>query len=97
MVILKTSDGVNWLPQSTGENGVLTRVFFADALNGWMSESQGQIYAPQDGGDNWQQQSSGISGHDILGFSFVNSTTGWFVGGAGTPLISKTTSGGFAP
>jgi len=97
-LILKTTDGgATWTTLSNGKNGWLNAIYFVDALNGWAGDFDGSIYATQNGGTTWVQQSSSVSDPlEIRAFSFVNTTIGWAAGG-GTGAILKTTSGGFGP
>jgi photosystem II stability/assembly factor-like uncharacterized protein len=98
-IIRKTTNGgATWVTLSNGENGWLNTIFFTDALNGWTGGPNGMIFATQDGGTTWTRQSSSVGGpHSINGFSFINATTGWAVGGAGEGTILKTDTGGVGP
>ncbi len=67
-----------------------------DGQHGWVVGYGGVIYATTDGGQSWQQQSSGTN-RKLYRVHFVNSLTGWITGGwqdGSSFLVLKTTDGG---
>ncbi len=97
--ILKTTNGgTNWITQTSGTTMSLASLYFVDANTGWVCGDQGKIFKTTNGGANWIAQPTGLSSYDMLwSIKFVNSTTGWAVGGSFinmTCSILKTTNGG---
>jgi len=73
--------------------GTYNDVWFANADTGWVAcllsdGVTGAMLYTSNGGTNWVQQYSGLSGNDIC---FVNSETGWVLCGSS---VLKTTTGG---
>jgi len=66
-------------------------IAFVDANTGWMVGNGGMIYFTSDGGENWTEQSSGIT-KDIVKVFFNDASTGWGTTLDGT--ILRTTDGG---
>ena len=52
---------------------------------------ESRFFATEDGGETWMRQEIGLT-TDLFALTFVDSTTGWAVGGAGT--ILRTVDGG---
>ena len=69
----------------------LSVFFLEDGQSGWAVGWSGTILHTTDGGQNWQNQSSGTS-KSLLSVHFANSQNGWAVGWSGT--ILHTTDGG---
>jgi photosystem II stability/assembly factor-like uncharacterized protein len=86
---IKTTNGGNsWINMQTN---IATPMFqFIDVNTGWAAGS-GLIYKTTNGGLNWYSQVD-IGLANIQCMQFINSQTGWMVGGDG--LIIKTTNGG---
>ncbi len=59
--------------------GTLAPVQFVDANNGWLVASS-RIQHTTNGGNTWQEQTTG-SPTTLYGGQFLNTTTGWVVGG----------------
>jgi len=89
--ILNTNDGgINWIPSNTS-SGSYSFIFFTDFNNGWHVGPSNQIYYTSNSGESWTIQSiPPLPLIDFYSCYFVDSLTGWAVGGA----IYKTTSGG---
>ena len=92
-IILSTTNGGATWNTHVLDNVNLQEVCFTDALNGWVTTSSGGIiYATQNGGVTWEKLITPLSNQlSSYGIFFVDSTTGWLVGGNG---ILKTTTGG---
>jgi photosystem II stability/assembly factor-like uncharacterized protein len=95
--ILKTTDAGNtWESKNSGTTINLRDLFFADANTGWVGggpwgsqPGTGTILKTTDQGVTWD---SLTLENTINGLCFVDTDTGWGVGGSGT--IIKTTDGG---
>ena len=73
---------------------VLKSVYFANDRQGWAVGSKGIILATQDGGKNWNEQTSN-SIAELLSAHFVNAQQGWLVGiVGGTSLATIVRNGG---
>lgn len=95
-VILKTVDGgQNWVRQTApaGVDTYFRGVCFVDSLEGWIAGFAGTIIHTADGGSSWDVQDSGTS-CGLCCVDFVNSETGWVVGGGGIPLWFAGPGGG---
>jgi photosystem II stability/assembly factor-like uncharacterized protein len=66
-------------------------VDFADARRGWVVGSRGIVYATDDGGRTWREQTSGV-GTELRDVKFTNAREGWAVGADG--LVLRTRDGG---
>jgi photosystem II stability/assembly factor-like uncharacterized protein len=95
-VILKTTDGGNtWGRQNGSIRDSFRSIYFTDSLNGWAGTETGAMYVTQDGGATWSKQSS--RSNSIRDIKFIDTTTGWSVGGEYAPQVLKSISGGFGP
>jgi photosystem II stability/assembly factor-like uncharacterized protein len=96
-----TNGGTNWFTQTSGQPfGAFNRVFFVDALTGWIVGDQ--VYANTiilktiDGGNTWTMQAGGTN-RIFYSCHFLDANTGWAVGMSTTTysaLVVKTTDGG---
>ncbi|MCK5765532.1 MAG: T9SS type A sorting domain-containing protein [Bacteroidales bacterium] len=96
--IVGTTNGGDWeqIPFPAYASVSLQGVYFVSPDSGWVVGNGGVIYATSDGGQSWQQQSSGTS-RKLYRVHFVNSLTGWITGGwqdGSSFLVLKTTDGG---
>ena len=66
-------------------------ISFSSPTEGWMVGSYGSIQHTTDGGQNWEDQNSGID-NNLKAIVFVNQTTGWIAGQEG--VILHTNDGG---
>lgn len=66
-------------------------IYFVNTSVGWMVGAKGYIYKTADGGDNWIEQSSGVT-ENLSKVFFINENIGWVGTLAGAVL--KTTDGG---
>lgn len=97
--------GFTWTNIYYGGNITIESVYFVDSMNGWIAERFGEVYVTQDGGNTWEKQLSslsdhGMSGSRLLDIQFTDLANGFFVGrtaSTDTPMIFKSTTGGFAP
>lgn len=88
--ILKTTDsGKNWDIQT--KNATLYAVSFSDNNIGTAVGDWGTIIRTSDGGETWEEQSSGVATH-LRGVYFSDANTGTTVGLTGR--ILRTTNGG---
>ncbi|MBZ0200535.1 MAG: T9SS type A sorting domain-containing protein [Ignavibacteriaceae bacterium] len=72
---------------------IMRDITFIDVNTGWMVGNDGIIYFTSDGGQNWTEQSSGIT-EDIVKTFFVDASYGWCTTLNG--IILKTTDGGIS-
>lgn len=94
--VWKTTDGAqNWTRYEARPPEVtawLTDIVFVDALQGWVSGSQGFLTKTTDGGRTWTEMSSGTT-RLIPEMYFAGASHGWYV--ARSPgTIAATTDGG---
>jgi photosystem II stability/assembly factor-like uncharacterized protein len=102
-IVRRTSDaGSSWTTQTTGEATRLFDVEFVDSLHGWavghsgfpfgQHTLYGRILHTSDGGENWESQ---INEMNIYFYDacFVDSLTGWVVGGLVGPFGSGELNG----
>lgn len=84
---LSKDNGQTWTKVFTATDynnysyGPMSVVGFADAKNGFMTDSGGKSYATKDGGLTWEVKSVGFSGARSI--QFVNKQAGWLVGNDG--------------
>jgi photosystem II stability/assembly factor-like uncharacterized protein len=89
-VVRHTTDGgTTWQTVNLGYN-YKYHVDFPDPIHGCIVGWDGEILVTNDGGATWQPKASGTS-KDFYGVEFVDTLTGFAVGGA---IIEKTTDGG---
>ncbi|MBI1850090.1 MAG: hypothetical protein HYR85_07075 [Planctomycetes bacterium] len=85
--ILFSSDGVNFLPQSSGTTATLRSVSFVTNLNGWVTGDDGTVLATFDGGTTWVPFDAGTDGRTgsniFLHVDGRNQTSAWAVGVSG--------------
>jgi photosystem II stability/assembly factor-like uncharacterized protein len=94
--IYHTSDGGNTWTSQYYESGYyydpvgpFNDVYFADANHGWAVGYDASIFATTDGGANWVEQDSGISGtyyNELYSVAFTDINHGWASGEDGTLL-----------
>jgi photosystem II stability/assembly factor-like uncharacterized protein len=97
--ILRSEGGVSWTEVSRHQISRFTRsISFSDSLNGWIggegftgTSTYGSIWHTTDGGDNWNEQNTGI-GAWINVVDFVDPMNGWAVGFDRT--LIRSTNGG---
>ena len=87
-------------PEEFLRDAELTDVFFVDPDRGWAVGDRGVIWHTDDGGRNWQLQSSPVPCR-LESVSFVDDRNGWIVGGwshrythRSTGVVLRTTDGG---
>ncbi|HAX50166.1 MAG TPA: T9SS type A sorting domain-containing protein [Ignavibacteria bacterium] len=72
-------------------------LFFININTGWVVTNQGQIYSTLNGGINWFQQTTPVSGSWLRCIGFIDSLTGFigiFDSTFGNTALLKTTNGG---
>jgi photosystem II stability/assembly factor-like uncharacterized protein len=94
--IFRTSDGgESWRLQLDLDSVTVIRfekIYFPDTLHGWALDFYGLLYHTNDGGENWEQQNSGILNIQQNSIFALDSLHAWISGGYG--MISRTTDGG---
>jgi len=73
------------------EKGTITEVFFADAQNGWLLSSSGEIALTINGGKEWVSYPIEL-GNSLSALFFLNASTGWVV--ADNTYLLQTQNGG---
>lgn len=101
--LITSNNGANW--ERINANGYYDKFLWVDVYEGFRSsasdtmfasDSKGGFYRSSNGGDGWIKYQTGTS-LELSSGHFVNSQTGWLVGGRTSPLqriILKTTNGG---
>ena len=80
---LKTTDGGStWYNFSVPSSDWLVDVFFLSVNEGFVSETNGNIYKTIDGGQNWTSQVTGTN-QNIMSLFFLDSNNGWYGGLSG--------------
>jgi len=97
-IILKTTDGgENWFIQLTSSDYWAYSIYFTDINNGWAT-GYGTILHTTNGGEDWITQLNPPIYVELNSIYFINSQTGWAVGGQGVGnylyVFAKTTNGG---
>lgn len=88
---IKTVDGGNtWTEFKLDFQGLMNKIGFVDAQNGFAIGTYGAFFKTTDQGATWTRANLGTEGH-FYDFSFVNTKTG-YISGEGEVL--KTTDGG---
>lgn len=77
-------------PEEFLRDAELTDVFFVDPDLGWAVGDRGVIWHTEDGGRNWQLQSSPVPCR-LESVCFVDDRNGWIVGGWSHPYTHKST------
>jgi len=77
-------------PEEFLRDAELTDVFFIDPDRGWAVGDRGVIWHTEDGGRNWQLQSSPVPCR-LESVCFVDDRNGWIVGGWSHPYTHKST------
>jgi photosystem II stability/assembly factor-like uncharacterized protein len=97
-VILYTSDGGdNWTTQLFESGyyydpvGPFNDIYFIDSNHGWVAGDIGAIFSTSDGGANWIEQDSGLTGYynDLYGIAFGDLNNGWAVGEDGSMVYTN--------
>ncbi|MBK8415496.1 MAG: T9SS type A sorting domain-containing protein [Bacteroidetes bacterium] len=88
---LKTTDGINWSPQTSGTVSLLRSVYFVNDTLGWTVGESGTIKKTTNGGSTWTTQSSGTF-QTLFSVKFLDANNGYIAGGGGK--ILNTTDGG---
>ncbi len=73
----------------SGYQGDINAIQFIDSQRGWIAGTQGKIWATEDGGASWTEQTSPF-GSTIEDICFASPTQGWAVGWGGTVLHTST-------
>ncbi len=88
--ILHTVDGGNtWNTRETEYTGI--SIYFSDPIHGWIVMDNGCLLITTDGGYNWYDQQSSCA--DLEDVHFINSETGWIVGGLPGNILRTDTGG----
>lgn len=91
-VIYKTTDGGHtWRPVSRVSE-ILTSVYFAAPMVGWVVGHGGRIEKTEDGGITWKPQRVEREAEILNSIQFTDDRHGWVAGGEG--LLLHTTNGG---
>ncbi len=94
VVIKTTNEGNNWLVVYDQPGAWLKSGYFKDTLNGIAVGDSGVIIKTTDGGSNWTPVPAPVN-RSFNGITFLNTDTGYIVGGTGTQkTILRTTDGG---
>jgi photosystem II stability/assembly factor-like uncharacterized protein len=86
--ILKSTNGVSFVPVTSIVTNNLNDVFFCDTLHGWIVGDNGTILVTNNGGTSWTQSSSGTA-NNLNAVCFYNVNFGFAVGNNGTILGSS--------
>ncbi|MGB3016199.1 MAG: YCF48-related protein, partial [Ignavibacteria bacterium] len=89
-MLKSTNGGADWKQQASMGH-IYQSVSFANENTGWAAGSFGSIIKTTNGGQNWFEQSSGVT-LDLKSIHFSDENSGWASGFAG--VILRTTNGG---
>lgn len=86
--ILHTSNDSEWVtqPLSLDDHGDMSQVFFLDNQHGWAIQFFGKIFATNDGGNSWNEQSPGINDETLTNIQMTSLTNGYICGNNRTLL-----------
>jgi photosystem II stability/assembly factor-like uncharacterized protein len=73
----------------SGYQGDIHAIWFLNGKQGWIAGTLGKIWATEDGGENWTQQSSPFTS-TIEDMTFSDAKHGWVVGYGGVILHTQT-------
>lgn len=91
IIYWSTNYADTWQVRDTVASGIIG-VHLIDGNTGFVGGSGNRLYKTTDGGYNWLRENTGAGLVFISSIKFVNTLTGWFIGGIGT--IKHTTTGG---
>jgi len=86
--ILKASNGVTFIPVTSGVTYNLNKVYFTDINNGWIVGDGGTILRTKNGGVSWTLATSGVT-TNLNSVYFYNVNFGFAVGDGGVILRSS--------
>lgn len=91
-----TNSGVNWSYQEIAPGQILTSVFFLDQNTGFLTATNGRWLKTTDAGNTFSTYTNAGYGGSLADIFFINSQTGWCVGGngSGSNFVSRTLDGG---
>ena len=91
----KTTTGINGFSYKISFDQNPRTVYFIDQNTGWVAGRNGYITKSTDGGESWNELTSGVSSY-LQSIFFINSSVGWAVGhdDEDIGIIIKTTDGG---
>jgi photosystem II stability/assembly factor-like uncharacterized protein len=86
--VLHTSNDAEWItqPLSLDNHGDISQVFFLDNQHGWAIQFFGKIFATEDGGNSWYEQSPGINDELLTNIQMTSLTNGYICGNNRTLL-----------
>ncbi len=91
--VLKTKNGgLNWTAMPSGTTQEIFSIFFR-GNRGWIAGHQGTVKYTTDAGNSWATGTIGTTTR-LEAIQFINSLTGWVVGGFFGSVIYKSTDGG---
>ena len=95
-VVMATTDGSHWSPQTVPSVGGLTGVSFVSTTNGWAvgyvgvsAATAGAILATANGGTTWTSQSVPAGVDMLTSVSFVDANHGWAAGSVTNGLTAQ--------
>jgi photosystem II stability/assembly factor-like uncharacterized protein len=96
-----TNGGSSWVTTKFASPGILNRVYFVDANNGWACGQNNsnviRVYHTIDGGSNWTLLTMpvGFTSGQAFGVHFIDSSEGWVCGTTSSSTkVIHTTNGG---
>jgi photosystem II stability/assembly factor-like uncharacterized protein len=95
LTILGFITNAQWIQQNSGTTAILTCVYFADSLHGWVGTEMDTILRTTDSGNNWIKVSTHTNEY-IKKIFFINKNVGWCASNSGDShgIICKSTDGG---
>lgn len=81
--------GATWLRQPTSATRAINDIFFLDERHGWAVGWVGLILRTEDGGRNWEEIRTGVTGWTLASVRFRDPLNGWIVGPFGQILRSR--------
>jgi photosystem II stability/assembly factor-like uncharacterized protein len=92
--LAKTMDGIDgWFSFYQSDHSLFS-VYFIDQNTGWIACDEGFVLTSNDGGESWNEISTGIT-QTLRSIFFINSSIGWAVGHSDdVGVIIKTIDGG---
>ncbi|MGH8539837.1 MAG: WD40/YVTN/BNR-like repeat-containing protein [Stenotrophobium sp.] len=96
-LIIWSDDGRHWTQAANPVSGMLDRVRFFDASNGWILGYDGIILQTADGGKSWALRNFRAGAHPLYDLIFLDAQHAIAIGGFGDYLVSTDAGQTWAP
>lgn len=80
-IISSYDNGATWNLIGNGSSFQTTAMWFNNAMNGWVGNSNGEVYATTDGGNTWTLAFQSMNSLPIGAITFTDPVNGWIASG----------------